>query len=182
MKTGVTAMDLTLKVVALLREHGVVSKFVEFYGEGVSSMTIGDRATIANMAPEYGATCGFFPIDEQTLTYLRETGRETDSVKEFAKQTGLWGGANSDTLFSSKVTLDLSTIQPAMSGPILPKQHTPLSDMKDRALKTYGVAQGSDDQLQNGDVVIAAITSCTNTSNVAGMMMAGLVAKKAAEL
>ena len=182
LKAGVTAMDLTLKIVALLREHGVVSKFVEFYGEGVASMTVWDRATIANMAPEYWATCGYFPIDEETLIYLRETGRDTESVKEFAMQTNLWGGANDDTLFSSTLELDLETVEPAMSGPILPKQHVPLSNMKDRALKTYWTSEGNTDELKNGDVVIAAITSCTNTSNVAGMMMAGLVAKKAAEL
>lgn len=182
LKPWVTAMDLTLKIVALLREHGVVSKFVEFYGDGVSSMTVWDRATIANMAPEYGATCGYFPIDNQTLIYLRDTGRDTQSVKEFAKQTDLWEWANDDTLFSSKLELDLTSVEPAMSGPILPKQHTPLSSMKKLAAGTYGKAQGDESELQNGDVVIAAITSCTNTSNVAGMMMAGLVAKKAAQL
>lgn len=179
--TGVTAMDLTLYVVAMLREHGVVSKFVEFYGKGLASMTAGDRCTIANMAPEYGATCGYFPIDDQTLAYLRETGREDESVRQFAQATGLWGGADSDTLFSSTVPLNLSQIRPAMSGPILPKQHTPLTDMKALALETFGAADGPEGELQNGDVVIAAITSCTNTSNAMGMMMAGLVAKKAAE-
>jgi len=179
---GVTAMDLTLQVVAMLREHGVVSKFVEFYGAWVASMTVGDRATIANMAPEYGATCWYFPIDDQTLTYLSETGRETESVKDFAQATGLWWGANNDTLFSSKLHLDLSRVEPAMSGPILPKQHVPLSQMQKRAMGTYGAATGNEDELQNGDVVIAAITSCTNTSNIAGMMMAWLVAKKAAQL
>lgn len=178
---GVTAMDLTLRIVAMLREHGVVSKFVEFYGEGVSSMTVGDRCTIANMAPEYGATCGYFPIDEQTLTYLRETGRDDVNVRKFAEETGLWGGADSNTLFSSSLDLDLSTITAAMSGPVLPKQHTPLIAMKELALETFGAADGPEGDLQNGDVVIAAITSCTNTSNAEGMMMAGLVAEKAAK-
>ena len=179
LQPGITAMDLTLYIVAMLREHGVVGKFVEFYGDGVKFMTVGDRATIANMAPEYGATAGCFPIDEQTLAYLRETGRETDAVRQFAEKTGLWGGSNSETLFSSNLELDLSTVTPCMAGPHLPKQHTPLDAMKTLALETFGAPQGEKGELQNGDVVIAAITSCTNTSNAASMMMAGLVAEKA---
>jgi aconitate hydratase len=188
MKEGTTATDLVLRVVEMLRELGVVGKFVEFYGDGLDNLTLADQATIANMAPEYGATCGFFPIDEETLNYLRFTGRDEHRVKiveAYAKEQGMWRDSNSpDPEFTTSLHLDLSDIVPAISGPKRPQDRILLSDAKSafRTLvpedKSVPV-EGSDYTLDNGDVVIAAITSCTNTSNPAVMVAAGLVARKA---
>ena len=227
---GVTATDLVLRVVEMLRAHGVVGKFVEFYGEGLHSMPLADRATIANMAPEYGATCGIFPIDQMAIDYLRLSGREENQielVEKYAKAQGLWHDADTPAAtYSSKLELDLSSVQPALAGPNLPQQRINLSDMhekfgetltamtKDRKKEveakvrfdeeggkqdqaktlaakpnpfcaegsTYCTVKIEDEEyrLRDGSVVIAAITSCTNTSNPAVMIGAGLVAKKAA--
>ena len=227
---GVTATDLVLRVVEMLRAHGVVGKFVEFYGEGLHSMPLADRATIANMAPEYGATCGIFPIDQMAIDYLRLSGREESQielVEKYAKAQGLWHDADTPAAtYSSKLELDLSSVQPALAGPNLPQQRINLSDMhekfgetltamtKDRKKEveakvrfdeeggkqdqaktlaakpnpfcaegsTYCTVKIEDEEyrLRDGSVVIAAITSCTNTSNPAVMIGAALVAKKAA--
>ncbi len=239
---GVTATDLVLRVVEMLRAHGVVGKFVEFYGEGLHQMPLADRATIANMSPEYGATCGIFPIDQMAIDYLRLSGRDEaqiELVEKYAKAQGLWHDADTPAAtYSSKLELDLSSVQPALAGPNLPQQRINLSDMhekfgetlekmtKDRKSEVEGkvrfdqeggeqeqaehlaaepnidVDTETDDskgyqpannvfssvniddkehKLRDGSVVIAAITSCTNTSNPAVMIGAGLVAKKAAE-
>ncbi|WAI86633.1 Aconitate hydratase A [Psychrobacter sp. SC65A.3] len=227
---GVTATDLVLRVVEMLRAHGVVGKFVEFYGEGLHSMPLADRATIANMSPEYGATCGIFPIDQMAIDYLRLSGRDEaqiELVEKYAKAQGLWHDADTPAAtYSSKLELDLSSVQPALAGPNLPQQRINLSDMhekfgetltamtKDRKKEveakvrfdeeggkqeqaktlaakpnpfcaegsTYCTVKIEDEEyrLRDGSVVIAAITSCTNTSNPAVMIGAGLVAKKAA--
>ncbi|MGO1298850.1 MAG: aconitate hydratase AcnA, partial [Vibrio sp.] len=238
---GVTATDLVLRVVEMLRAHGVVGKFVEFYGEGLHSMPLADRATIANMAPEYGATCGIFPIDQMAIDYLRLSGRDEaqiELVEHYAKVQGLWHDADTPAAtYSSKLELNLSSVQPALAGPNLPQQRINLADMhakfgetvakmaKDRNAESEakgrfdqeGGEKGQADQLaaepkitvdtqtenskahqpvnevfsnvsidnkqhklRDGSVVIAAITSCTNTSNPAVMIGAGLVAKKAA--
>jgi len=227
---GVTATDLVLRVVEMLRAHGVVGKFVEFYGEGLHQMPLADRATIANMSPEYGATCGIFPIDQMAIDYLRLSGREESQielVEKYAKAQGLWHDADTPAAtYSSKLELDLSSVQPALAGPNLPQQRINLSDMhekfgetlekmtKDRKAEVEGKVRfdqegGEQEQAKNlaakpkncdedgnfcsivdindekyklrdGAVVIAAITSCTNTSNPAVMLGAGLVAKKAA--
>nr|WP_111297896.1 aconitate hydratase AcnA [Paracoccus saliphilus] len=223
---GVTATDLVLKVVQMLRKHGVVGKFVEFYGEGLDNMPLADRATIANMAPEYGATCGFFPIDDETLRYLRQTGREEDRialVEAYAKENGFWRTADYAPVYSSTLELDQSTVVPAISGPKRPQDHVPLT----AAAQTFGdyikglrpapavpveekaemteeggspspapadipggshghlnsaPVEGEDYVLRDGSVVIASITSCTNTSNPYVLMAAGLVARKARAL
>ncbi|MCB1720150.1 MAG: aconitate hydratase AcnA, partial [Alphaproteobacteria bacterium] len=190
MKEGNTATDLVLRVVEMLRELGVVGKFVEFYGEGLDHLTLADQATIANMAPEYGATCGFFPIDEETLNYLRFTGRDEHRVKiveSYAKEQGMWRDANTpDPEFTTTLHLDLADVVPSISGPRRPQDRIALTD----SVKAFAKAcpeeksvpvKGADYTLDNGDVVIAAITSCTNTSNPAVMMAAGLVARKARE-
>ncbi|MGI9340216.1 MAG: aconitate hydratase AcnA, partial [Psychrobacter sp.] len=227
---GVTATDLVLRVVEMLRAHGVVGKFVEFYGEGLHQMPLADRATIANMSPEYGATCGIFPIDQMAIDYLRLSGRDEaqiELVEKYAKAQGLWHDADTPAAtYSSKLELDLSSVQPALAGPNLPQQRINLSDMhekfgetlekmtKDRKAEVEGKVRfdqegGEQEQAKNlaakpkncdedgnfcsivdindekyklrdGAVVIAAITSCTNTSNPAVMLGAGLVAKKAA--
>ena len=191
MKEGTTATDLVLRVVEMLRGLGVVGKFVEFYGEGLDHLTLADQATIANMAPEYGATCGFFPIDEETLNYLRFTGRDehrVNLVEAYAKEQGLWRDSNApDPEFTTTLELDLSEVVPAISGPKRPQDRIALTDAKSAFQtlepdhKSVPVA-GADHELSNGDVVIAAITSCTNTSNPAVMMAAGLVARKARAL
>ncbi|MGB1077029.1 MAG: aconitate hydratase AcnA [Bdellovibrionales bacterium] len=191
MKEGTTATDLVLRVVEMLRELGVVGKFVEFYGEGLDHLTLADQATIANMAPEYGATCGFFPIDEETLNYLRFTGRDEHRVKvveEYAKAQGMWRDATTpDPEFTTTLHLDLNDVEPAISGPKRPQDRILLANAKSAFAelcpeeKSEAVA-GADYTLDNGDVVIAAITSCTNTSNPSVMVGAGLVARKAREL
>ncbi len=192
---GTTATDLVLAVVQSLRIQGVVGKFVEFYGPGLETLSLADRATIANMAPEYGATCGIFPIDKETVRYLKFTGRpehEVNLVEAYAKEQGMWRDENTvDPEFSETLSLDMATIQPSLAGPKRPQDKVFLSDMTDSADNSI-VAEGSsvdksapvlgkDFDIHNGDVVIAAITSCTNTSNPSVMLGAGLVAQKALE-
>ncbi|MCR9275744.1 MAG: aconitate hydratase AcnA, partial [Rhodobacteraceae bacterium] len=216
MLEGTTGTDLVLKVVEMLRAKGVVGKFVEFYGEGLDKLPLADRATIANMAPEYGATCGFFPIDGETLRYLRNTGRDEDRialVEAYAKANGMWRDADYAPVYTDTLELDMGTIVPAISGPKRPQDYVALTaaapafekvvadfrgidisgDAKDMAAegpaatkpvnihKTAKV-EGEDYELRDGSVVIASITSCTNTSNPYVMIGAGLVARKAAAL
>ena len=191
---GVTATDLVLTVVEMLRKHGVVGKFVEFYGEGLAQLPLADRATIANMSPEFGATCGFFPVDEETLRYMRLTGREQqtiDLVEAYAKTQGLWRDEKEKALYSSTLELDLAAVEPSLAGPKRPQDRVSLSGLKSATKEVIELSgqkpdnsapvEGEDYTLHNGDVVIAAITSCTNTSNPAVMMAAGLLAKKAVE-
>ncbi|HIJ95649.1 MAG TPA: aconitate hydratase AcnA [Desulfuromonadales bacterium] len=192
LQPGVTATDLVLTVTELLRKTGVVGKFVEFYGAGLDALTIADRATIANMAPEYGATCGYFPIDAETISYLRFTGREevTALVEAYAKKQGLWRAADSpDPLFTKVVTMDLAQVVPCLAGPKRPQDRVSLPELpavvskavpKFEEHRTSRIA-GLDIDLRDGDVVIAAITSCTNTSNPGVMLTAALLAKKAVE-
>ena len=196
MVEGTTGTDLVLKVVEMLREKGVVGKFVEFYGAGLDSLPLADRATIANMAPEYGATCGFFPIDDETLRYLRNTGRDEDRialVEAYAKENGLWRGADYAPIYTDTLRLDMGTIVPAISGPKRPQDYVALTDAKSafaremaetfkRPMGKEIAVKGEDYTMQSGKVVIASITSCTNTSNPYVMIGAGLVARKAAEL
>ncbi len=200
LKAGVTATDMTLRIVEMLRQKGVVGKFVEFYGEGMKNLTLSDRATIANMAPEYGATCGFFPVDEQTLTYMRLTGRDENHVKNveaYYKAQGLFHTADSaDPEFTDTLELDLADVEPALAGPKRPQDRVDLSAMQKHFTESltakvgfqgHGVTdtaakaqvKGKDYALDHGKVVIAAITSCTNTSNPAVMLAAGLVARNA---
>ena len=195
---GATATDLVLAVTQMLRKHGVVEKFVEFYGPGLAALSLPDRATIANMAPEYGATMGFFPVDEQTLAYLRQTGRDEKligAVEAYSKLQGLWRDESLPIKYTASLSLDLSEVQPALAGPARPQDRILLRDMKgqwglDRT-KTYKhetVRQapieldGQTHDLKDGHVVIAAITSCTNTSNPDVLVAAGLVARKARAL
>ena len=196
MMEGTTGTDLVLKVVEMLREKGVVSKFVEFYGAGLDHLPLADRATIANMAPEYGATCGFFPIDGETLRYMRTTGREEDRialVEAYAKENGMWRGDDYAPIYTDTLSLDMSTIVPAISGPKRPQDFVALTGAKEafnremaetfkRPMDKEVVVDGEDYTLSSGDVVIASITSCTNTSNPYVMIGAGLVARKAAAL
>ena len=186
---GITATDLVLTVVQMLRKKGVVGKFVEFYGQGLNDLPLADRATIANMAPEYGATCGFFPIDKETLNYLQLSGRdahEINLVKAYSQAQGMWRDENTpDPVFTSTLELDLSTIVPSLAGPKRPQDRVALNQMQEathRVLEDSGKNTACNlMQLDHGSVVIAAITSCTNTSNPSVLMAAGLVAKKAAE-
>jgi len=194
MPEGTTATDLVLTVVKMLRDKGVVGKFVEFYGEGLKNLTLADRATIANMAPEYGATCGFFPIDEETLKYLKFSGRDNLTVKiveEYAKAQGLW--ASNDIEFTDTLTLDMSTIVPTISGPKRPQDKVLLTDASNNFNKSFveltnkkdfsiSRVPGTDYEIKDGSILIAAITSCTNTSNPNVLIGAGLLAKKAVEL
>jgi aconitate hydratase len=199
LREGVTATDLVLTVTQMLRKQGVVGKFVEFYGPGLDDMTLEDRATIANMAPEYGATCGFFPIDAETLRYLKNTARKADRValvEKYAKAQGLYRTAKSkDPVFTASLALDLKSVEPSLAGPARPQDRVPLSNAAPafaEALKTTykkgddaGRTAIIDDEghtITHGDVVIAAITSCTNTSNPSVMVGAGLIAKRAIEL
>ncbi len=196
MVEGTTGTDLVLKVVEMLREKGVVGKFVEFYGEGLDRLPLADRATIANMAPEYGATCGFFPIDSETLRYMRNTGRDEDRlalVEAYAKENGFWRDENYAPIYTDTLTLDMGTIVPAISGPKRPQDYVALTDAKAAFLnemeKTFKrpmgkevLVKGENYAMESGKVVIASITSCTNTSNPYVMIGAGLVAKKAHEL
>ena len=191
MPEGTTATDLVLTVVKMLRDKGVVGKFVEFYGDGLKNLTLADRATIANMAPEYGATCGFFPIDDETLKYLNFSGRNKSIVKiveEYAKVQGLW--ASKDIEFSDTVTLDMSTIVPTISGPRRPQDKVLLTNASDDFKKSFiqtsnkknfssSKVLGTDFSIKDGSILIAAITSCTNTSNPNVLIGAGLLAKKA---
>ncbi len=199
LSNGATATDAVLRVTELLRAHGVVGKFVEFFGSGLADMPEANRATIANMAPEYGATMGFFPVDEQTTKYLRQTGRSpelVETVEWYYKEQGLWRDDSLQKTYTSTLTLDLSEVVPALAGPKRPQDridlsamqeqwHTDLADTFSRSddAPTADVSyEGSEFSLADGDVVIAAITSCTNTSNPDVMIGAGLVAKKAAAL
>ncbi|OUD10665.1 aconitate hydratase 1 [Marivivens niveibacter] len=218
MVEGTSGTDLVLKVVEMLRAHGVVGKFVEFYGDGLDNLPLAQRATIANMAPEYGATCGFFPIDAETLHYMEQTGRDKDRialVEAYAKENGFWRGADYAPIYSSTLELDMGTIVPAISGPKRPQDYVKLSNASDafmnvvneyRGIDTSMAAEameaeapaptpveekdprkshpveGADYELRDGSVVIASITSCTNTSNPYVMIGAGLVARKANEL
>ncbi|MCS3513315.1 MULTISPECIES: aconitate hydratase AcnA [Pseudomonas] len=218
LKEGITATDLVLTVTQMLRKKGVVGKFVEFYGDGLADLPLADRATIANMAPEYGATCGFFPVDEVTLDYLRLSGRPAATVKlveAYTKAQGLWRNAGQEPVFTDSLALDMGSVEASLAGPKRPQDRVSLpnvgqafSDFLDLQFKPTnkeegrlesegggGVAVGNADlvgetdyeyegqtyRLKNGAVVIAAITSCTNTSNPSVMMAAGLVAKKAVE-
>ena len=194
MPEGTTATDLVLTVVKMLRDKGVVGKFVEFYGEGLKNLSLADRATIANMAPEYGATCGFFPIDEETLKYLEFSGRDNLTVKiveKYAKAQGLW--ASDDIDFTDNLMLDMSTIVPTISGPKRPQDKVLLTDAASNFKKVFSdttkkknfsisKVDGTDFEIQDGSILIAAITSCTNTSNPNVLIGAGLVAKKAVDL
>ena len=216
MMEGTTATDLVLKVVQMLRKHGVVGKFVEFYGEGLDHLPLADRATIANMAPEYGATCGFFPIDNETLRYLRQTGRDEDRialVEAYAKENGFWRGADYNPIYSSTLHLDMAEIVPAISGPKRPQDYTPLNMSAKSFYKVVADYRGVDASeaaknmasegdtltvstdvlkaaavggeaytIRDGSVVIASITSCTNTSNPYVLIGAGLLARKARAL
>jgi aconitate hydratase len=196
MVEGTTATDLVLKVVQMLREKGVVGKFVEFYGDGLDRLPLADRATIANMAPEYGATCGFFPIDNETLRYLRTTGRDEQRialVEAYAKANGFWRGADYDPVYTDTLHLDMGEIVPAISGPKRPQDYVALTDSKSvfaremeetfkRPMGKQVPVAGEDYTMESGKVVIASITSCTNTSNPYVMIGAGLVARKAAAL
>jgi aconitate hydratase len=223
LREGVTATDLVLTVTQMLRKHGVVNKFVEFYGEGLDHLPLADRATIGNMAPEYGATCGFFPIDDETLRYLRVSGRDEKRialVEAYAKENGFWRGANYAPVYTSSLELDMGTVEPSLSGPKRPQDRVPLSvaaqsfakvaadhrasagykdavkweseggaplpenvpgEDRDR-LGRWVQVPGEDYRIHDGSVVIAAITSCTNTSNPYVMIAAGLVARKARAL
>src|SRR5579885_3432667 len=187
---GATATDLVLTITQMLRKKGVVGKFVEFYGDGVSALSVADRATIANMAPEYGATIGIFPIDDATLAYLAMTNRPAEQialVEAYAKEQGLFRTAQSpDPVFHDTLHLDLGTVVPSLAGPKRPQDRINLPDVKKNFLSTLGAAPksaqvASNGTIQDGAVVIAAITSCTNTSNPSVMIAAGLLAKKAAE-
>jgi aconitate hydratase len=193
MPEGTTATDLVLTVVKMLRDKGVVGKFVEFYGEGLKNLTLADRATIANMAPEYGATCGFFPVDDETLKYLEFSGRDKETVKiveTYAKEQGLW--ASDQLEFTDKISLDMSTIVPTISGPKRPQDKVLLTDASTSFKKVYEEAtngkekkiakvDNADYEIKDGSILIAAITSCTNTSNPNVLIGAGLLAKKAVE-
>lgn len=194
---GTTATDLVLKVTKVLREHNVVGKFVEFYGPGVSSMSLADRATVANMAPEYGATCGFFPIDEESLNYLRLTGRSDEHVRlveAYTKANGLFFTPNNEPDFTETVVIDLSDVEPNLAGPKRPQDLIPLSKMQEEFTKAltapashsgFGLtceeSEKTAGDLTHGSIAIASITSCTNTSNPFVMLGAGLLAKKAVE-
>jgi aconitate hydratase len=196
LREGVTATDLVLTVTQMLRKKGVVGKFVEYYGPGLDELSLEDRATIANMAPEYGATCGFFPIDAETVRFLKNTARKPARValvEKYAKAQGLWRNAKSaDPVFTDTLSLDMTTVEPSMAGPMRPQDRVPLSGISgnfaEHLIKTWkkedsankrAKLEGSELSIGHGDVVIAAITSCTNTSNPSVMIGAGLVAQKA---
>ncbi len=198
LKEGVTATDLVLTVTQMLRKRGVVGKFVEYFGPGIASLSIADRATLGNMSPEYGATCGFFPIDDDTIRYLRETGRKPETVAlvlAYAKAQGMYHTkATADPVFTDVLKLELASVEPSLAGPKRPQDRVPLKDVKTGFAKSmdteFGKAaemdkrvavEGRKDTLGHGDVVIAAITSCTNTSNPSVMIAAGLLARKAIE-
>jgi len=190
---GTTATDLVLTIVQLLRQKGVVGKFVEFYGDGLKNLSLADRATIANMAPEYGATCGFFPVDEETLKYLKFSGRNKHTislVEHYSKEQGLW--ADDNIIFSDTLNLDLSKVVPSISGPKRPQDKVLLTEAAKSFAKAFEEntnrknqkkepVSGVDFKLEDGNIVIAAITSCTNTSNPNVLIGAGLLAKKAIE-
>ena len=190
---GTTATDLVLTVVKMLRDKGVVGKFVEFYGSGLKNLTLADRATIANMAPEYGATCGFFPVDDETLKYLKFSGRDKQTVnivESYSREQGLW--ASDDIIFTDVLSLDMSTVVPTISGPKRPQDKVLLTDASQNFKKVFeqntkktkissSKVENEEFEIKDGDIVIAAITSCTNTSNPNVLIGAGLLAKKAVE-
>ncbi len=192
---GITATDLVLTCTQMLRAKGVVGRFVEYFGPGLSSLSLADRATLANMAPEYGATCGFFGIDDKTLDYMRLTGRSEENialVEAYAKEQGFWVDPTVEPVFTDILELDMSTVEPSLAGPKRPQDKVALTNVDDvfnadleKLYKKSGPArvavEGKDHDIGDGDVVIAAITSCTNTSNPGVLVAAGLVAKKAAE-
>ena len=200
LRAGITATDLVLTVTQMLRKHGVVGKFVEFYGDGLDDLPLADRATIANMAPEYGATCGFFPIDDVTLSYMTLTGRSSEQValvEAYAKRQGMWRNPGDEPVFTSSLVLDMATVEASLAGPKRPQDRVSLGDVPrafqqsnelevNQTLKPNKVIsyndKGQQRELKDGAVVIAAITSCTNTSNPSVLMAAGLLAKKAVEL
>jgi len=193
LKEGTTATDLVLTIVEMLRKKGVVGKFVEFYGEGLKNLTLADRATIANMAPEYGATCGFFPVDNESLKYLKLSGRDEETialVEKYSKEQGFW--ASSDVMFTNTLSLDVGTVVTSISGPKRPQDKVLLTEASSAFAKVYkentkrskaieADVSGAKYKLNDGDIVIAAITSCTNTSNPSVLIGAGLLAKKAHE-
>jgi aconitate hydratase len=194
LKEGVTATDLVLTCTQMLRKRGVVEKFVEYYGPGLDHLSVEDRATIGNMAPEYGATCGFFPVDADTIKYLRATGRSSERValvEAYCKAQGLWREGDARPVFTDVLELDLSTVEPSLAGPKRPQDRVPLTQVKSgfaaalpdivkgADLKRRVKLDGADYDLGNGDVVIAAITSCTNTSNPSVLIAAGLLARNA---
>ena len=196
LKEGTTATDLVLTVTQMLRQKGVVGKFVEFYGPGLDELSLADRATIANMAPEYGATCGFFPVDEETLNYLKSTGRKkstVDLVEKYAKAQGMWRTKRSpEPIFTDTLELNISTVVPSLAGPKRPQDRVELPNVRENFLEAldteYGLGddadrrvpvKGTKHDLGHGDVAIAAITSCTNTSNPNVLIAAGLVARNA---
>ncbi|PIF21896.1 aconitate hydratase AcnA [Candidatus Pantoea floridensis] len=201
LRPGITATDLVLTVTQMLRKHGVVGKFVEFYGDGLADLPLADRATIANMAPEYGATCGFFPVDEVTLSYMTLTGRDQEQVElveAYAKQQGMWRNAGDEPVFTSSIALDMGEVESSLAGPKRPQDRVSLGDVPDafaasneleinQAQKPHKTVSyrdsetGKSYQLDDGAVVISAITSCTNTSNPSVLMAAGLLAKNAVE-
>lgn len=196
MREGITATDLVLTVTQMLRKHGVVGKFVEFYGDGLADLPLADRATIANMSPEFGATCGFFPVDDVTLGYMRLSGRSDEQialVEAYSKAQGLWRNPGDEPVFTSQLSLDLSTVEVSLAGPkrpqdrvVLPKvplafkafEELEFNSKKDKVDQIDFTLEGQTHQLTHGAVVIAAITSCTNTSNPSVLMAAGLLAKK----
>jgi len=194
MPEGTTATDLVLTIVKMLRDKSVVGKFVEFYGDGLKNLTLADRATIANMAPEYGATCGFFPIDDETLKYLKFSGRDqhtVEVVEKYSKEQGLW--ASKEIEFTDTISLDMSTIAPTISGPKRPQDKVLLNEASssfkkvfesatDRKEKSISKVINTDYEIKDGSILIAAITSCTNTSNPNVLIGAGLLAKKAVNL
>ncbi|WP_336767629.1 aconitate hydratase AcnA [Pantoea endophytica] len=201
LRPGITATDLVLTVTQMLRKHGVVGKFVEFYGDGLADLPLADRATIANMAPEYGATCGFFPVDDVTLSYMTLTGRNAEQVElveAYAKQQGMWRNAGDEPVFTSSLALDMGDVESSLAGPKRPQDRVSLGDVPtafdasnelevNQAQKPHKTVSyrdsetGESYQLDDGAVVISAITSCTNTSNPSVLMAAGLLAKKAVE-
>ena len=188
---GTTATDLVLTVVKMLRDKKVVGKFVEFYGDGLKNLTLADRATIANMAPEYGATCGFFPIDDETLKYLKFSGRDEHTIKiveNYSKEQGLW--SSNEMEFTDTLSLDMSKVVPTISGPKRPQDKVLLTDASQNFKKVFesitkrklpitSKIEGSEYEIKDGSILIAAITSCTNTSNPNVLIGAGLLAKKA---
>ena len=193
---GVTATDVVLNIVEILRKHGVVGKFVEFYGDGLDNLSLGDRATIANMAPEYGATCGIFPIDEETIDYMKLSNRDDDKIeliKQYSEKVGMTRKDCDNAEYTENIELDISSVLPSIAGPKRPQDRINLKDAKESFQKELSLL-GSKNKvseitiydnkfsINNGDIVIAAITSCTNTSNPSVMIAAGLVAKKAREL
>src|ERR1700733_12876632 len=188
LKEGMTATDLVLTVTQMLRKRGVVGKFVEYFGPGLANLTIADRATIGNMSPEYGATCGFFPIDDDTIRYLRDTARPAERIAlvlAYAKAQGMYRTKSTpDPVFTEILKLELAQVEPSLAGPKRPQDRVALKEVKNGfawSMDKRVPVEGRNHTLGNGDVVIAAITSCTNTSNPSVMIAAGLVAQKAVE-